>query len=294
MTVEEIKAAVDAGKKVFYKNETYEVVQNKEDYDIWCKSNDYRVGLTWMDGVTLNGNEKDFRLETGPRKVVLVYQYRDGNNKKTLQEVSFRVDSIISDERLFLADMAGHFGIGTRSFIASQVHLPEFFVWTGNPEIDHCFHEIVGIKFEEHNYPVDTRDERSIEDFVTIFSEEKNKGWKSFYPNRKVDSITPAGLFDEAKRMAKENRILNVSVSSLRFFGDYDFWSVASKWDPDIIEDMGDSIHFNVNTHRFKDEEVAELFMKHMGEERADSAKDIVQYIVKCANNGVDIVEVCI
>lgn len=61
MTLEEIKANVLAGKKVYWSNLAYEVVHDK--YDQWfivCTLNDHAIGLTWRDGVTLNGKEEEF------------------------------------------------------------------------------------------------------------------------------------------------------------------------------------------------------------------------------------------
>jgi len=60
MTLTEIKQAVDAGKKVYWKTLRYEVVKSKDDYSIVCESTGSYIGLTWTDGVTLNGKEEDF------------------------------------------------------------------------------------------------------------------------------------------------------------------------------------------------------------------------------------------
>jgi hypothetical protein len=59
MTSQEIKDAVDNGKTVQY-GSGYEVIKFKNDYFIRCRSNAYTIGLTWSDGVTLNGKEEDF------------------------------------------------------------------------------------------------------------------------------------------------------------------------------------------------------------------------------------------
>ncbi len=60
MTLQEIKAAVDAGRKVYWKSEAYEVVGGPAGYLIVCVHNDSAIGLTWRDGVTMNGKEEDF------------------------------------------------------------------------------------------------------------------------------------------------------------------------------------------------------------------------------------------
>ena len=65
MTVDEIKAAVNSGKKVFWKNVAYEVIKDKiGQLLILCHHNQSCIGLTWLDGKTLNGQETDFFLES--------------------------------------------------------------------------------------------------------------------------------------------------------------------------------------------------------------------------------------
>lgn len=66
MTVEEIKKAVDEGKKVFWKSTTYVVIPHKKtpnSYLIKCLWNNHMIGLTWADNETLNGEEEDFFIE---------------------------------------------------------------------------------------------------------------------------------------------------------------------------------------------------------------------------------------
>ena len=61
MTLAEVKAAVDAGKDVRWANTLYVVVRDSlGQYFIKCTSNGSCIGLTWMDGVTLNGQEGQF------------------------------------------------------------------------------------------------------------------------------------------------------------------------------------------------------------------------------------------
>jgi hypothetical protein len=67
MTLEEIKAAVNKGKKVFWSNSLYEVKKGvypsgNEHWDIVCRSNGHSIGLTWTDEKTMNGKEDDFYI----------------------------------------------------------------------------------------------------------------------------------------------------------------------------------------------------------------------------------------
>lgn len=64
MTLEEIKQALDDGKKVFWANKSYEVIKDSVDqYLIICRLNDNCIGLTWRDGVTLNGKPEQFFVD---------------------------------------------------------------------------------------------------------------------------------------------------------------------------------------------------------------------------------------
>ena len=61
MTLHEIKQALDQGHKVCWSNQAYEVIKDKRDqYLIVCNLNKDAVGLTWLDGVTMNGKPEDF------------------------------------------------------------------------------------------------------------------------------------------------------------------------------------------------------------------------------------------
>lgn len=70
MTLEEIKAAVRAGKRVCWVNRGYEV--HEDSIGQWLIT--YRrgtahadsIGLTWADGVTLNGDEHQFFIDETP------------------------------------------------------------------------------------------------------------------------------------------------------------------------------------------------------------------------------------
>jgi hypothetical protein len=63
MTAEEIKQAINQGFRVYWANKSYEVTKGKgalaAEYLI-KSDNGTCVGLTWCDGVTLNGDPKKF------------------------------------------------------------------------------------------------------------------------------------------------------------------------------------------------------------------------------------------
>ena len=61
MTLQEIKDAVLAGKTVHWATKAYVVVHDEiGQWLIKCLINDSCIGLTWRDGVTMNGNENEF------------------------------------------------------------------------------------------------------------------------------------------------------------------------------------------------------------------------------------------
>ena len=63
MTLAEIKQAVDSGKKVFWGTSNYLVVKDRlNQYLIKSLCNNNCIGLTWMDGTTLNGKEDEFYM----------------------------------------------------------------------------------------------------------------------------------------------------------------------------------------------------------------------------------------
>ena len=58
MKLDEIKKAVDEGKPVKWGNKQYDVIKdNIGQYMIVCRTNYHTIGLTWKDGVTLNGRQ---------------------------------------------------------------------------------------------------------------------------------------------------------------------------------------------------------------------------------------------
>ena len=67
MTLEEIKAAVLAGKTVHWANRGYVVTCDKlGQWFIKCTSNNHHIGLTWTDGVTMNGKPEEFFIQQEP------------------------------------------------------------------------------------------------------------------------------------------------------------------------------------------------------------------------------------
>ena len=61
MNLDEIKAAVERGETVHFGNDAYEVVKGKlGQWLIVCRLNGYTIGLTWLDGVTMNGKPEEF------------------------------------------------------------------------------------------------------------------------------------------------------------------------------------------------------------------------------------------
>ena len=64
MTLDEIKAAVLAGKTVHWEQSNYVVKYHdkSEQFNIVCTTNNHCIGLTWRDGKTMNGKPEEFYL----------------------------------------------------------------------------------------------------------------------------------------------------------------------------------------------------------------------------------------
>ena len=62
MTLDEIKSAVLAGKTVQWISSNYVVKYHdkSKQFSIVCLSNNHSIGLTWRDGVTINGKPEQF------------------------------------------------------------------------------------------------------------------------------------------------------------------------------------------------------------------------------------------
>ncbi|NTV02441.1 MAG: hypothetical protein HGB04_06600 [Chlorobiaceae bacterium] len=64
MTLPEIKDAVESGKRVCWSSDAYAVARDSiGQWLIKCRVNGSCIGLTWLDGKTLNGDQEDFYVE---------------------------------------------------------------------------------------------------------------------------------------------------------------------------------------------------------------------------------------
>lgn len=71
MTLSQIKSAIESGKRVFWKTRAYEVLKDplRDGTFQWLIAYDHKgrnahyIGLTYRDGVTMNGEELDFFSE---------------------------------------------------------------------------------------------------------------------------------------------------------------------------------------------------------------------------------------
>jgi hypothetical protein len=69
VTLQEIKDAVLAGKRVCWSTPAYEVVHDKlGQWLVRCVINGSCIGLTWRNGVTLNGRESEFFVDGSQTK----------------------------------------------------------------------------------------------------------------------------------------------------------------------------------------------------------------------------------
>ena len=75
MNLQQIKTAVDKGLTVYCGSSIYVVVNNGGSYAINCVLNEYSIGLTWLDGVTLNGSHEDFYLSVDRELVNSTSEY---------------------------------------------------------------------------------------------------------------------------------------------------------------------------------------------------------------------------
>jgi len=60
MNITEIIEAIDKGKHVYYLTYAYEVIKDSKGQYLIKSGNGHCIGLTWVDGITLNGKEEDF------------------------------------------------------------------------------------------------------------------------------------------------------------------------------------------------------------------------------------------
>lgn len=80
MNIEQIKLAIESGKTVCWKTKNYIVSKDKiGQYLITCTNNNTSIGLTWTDGITLNGNKNDFFVIDTTN--MGIYVYYNGEDK---------------------------------------------------------------------------------------------------------------------------------------------------------------------------------------------------------------------
>ena len=73
MNLQEIKKAIQEGLTVCWSNEGYEVQKSKfGEYNIVWLADNNCIGLTWLDGITLNGQEEEFYIKD-KKGMVLVH-----------------------------------------------------------------------------------------------------------------------------------------------------------------------------------------------------------------------------
>ncbi len=63
MTLQEIKTAIEEGKKVHWSNEAYQVIKDNKNQYLIKHMGGHCIGLTWNDNVTINGKEQDFFIK---------------------------------------------------------------------------------------------------------------------------------------------------------------------------------------------------------------------------------------
>lgn len=63
MTLQEIKQAVLNGLTVCVSNAAYTVSVVKGNWYITCSINNHTIGLTWLDGETLNSDATNFYIK---------------------------------------------------------------------------------------------------------------------------------------------------------------------------------------------------------------------------------------
>lgn len=66
MTLAQVKEAVLSGRTVHVGKPAYKVVVDSQgEWLIVCSLNGYTIGLTWLDGVTVNARPEDFFIAPG-------------------------------------------------------------------------------------------------------------------------------------------------------------------------------------------------------------------------------------
>ena len=60
MTLTEIKEAISNKERVYWSSLSYEVILDSKNQYLILHNSGSAIGLTWADGITLNGKEEDF------------------------------------------------------------------------------------------------------------------------------------------------------------------------------------------------------------------------------------------
>ena len=114
--------------------------------------------------------------------VKFIYLYRDASNYKNWGEVIFaNPDGVQLEE---IGGRLGQFVTANETFIASQVRIPEVFLFPpGDPTMDdHCFHEFASV--ETTDEPATDESRRSILEFTCECASAAASGWLGFDPER--------------------------------------------------------------------------------------------------------------
>lgn len=91
MTLHEIKEAVDAGKVVHWKTNLYTVVKDRNNQYL-IKSGEHCIGLTWADGITMNGKEEDFYIEADNTPIILGPAWHNCKDTVPIKERGKHID----------------------------------------------------------------------------------------------------------------------------------------------------------------------------------------------------------
>lgn len=96
MTAQEIRDAIDLGKKVFWGNPLYPVIKDsKGQYLITCTQSSYCIGLTHVDNVTLNGDPETFYVQNFSEKCKLSNKKIEELFTKKGLEITDVIDAVI-------------------------------------------------------------------------------------------------------------------------------------------------------------------------------------------------------
>ncbi len=101
MTLAEIKEAVNKNIEVYYKSSNYVITRSGDEYYIMSLGGDeHTIGLTWMDGITMNGKEEDFftmRSSEEIIKLLVEYDIESIMNSAKHQDYEFLSNVLTGD-----------------------------------------------------------------------------------------------------------------------------------------------------------------------------------------------------